>query len=279
MSRRCGWGFLPKNLQYGEKEWMRFLTQELALFTLAIQNLTIMLAVFISSVSLCILALSPVGRNNSPVSQRAIDRDKNSPLRQWVHLFLSHFSPQTAGSLYEGSMVSLRSHRLRSLNLPWLMTQVWRFCRLFECGLGGDGWVNRASSCSLAWIHGFQGAVPVLRKGAWFLFVCWPEKGQFSPLGPNPAHSGWLNQLCSWPPTLLPPSESHQDFRLGTSLMAQWIRIPLPVQGTQVWSLGWEDSTFHEVTKPESCSDWAACSRANAYKKRSHCSEEPKHCS
>ena len=61
---------------------MRFLTQELALFTLAIQNLTIMLAVFISSVSICILALSPVGRNSSPVSQRAIDRDKNSPLRQ-----------------------------------------------------------------------------------------------------------------------------------------------------------------------------------------------------
>jgi len=61
---------------------MRFFTQELALFTLAIQNLAIMLAIFISSVSLCILALSPVERNNRPVSQRAIDRDKNSPLRQ-----------------------------------------------------------------------------------------------------------------------------------------------------------------------------------------------------
>ena len=58
------------------------LNQELALLTLATQNLAIIQAVFISRFSLCILALSPTERNNSPVSQRAIDSDKNSPFRQ-----------------------------------------------------------------------------------------------------------------------------------------------------------------------------------------------------
>lgn len=53
------------------------LTQELALLTLATQNLAIMQAVFISRFSLCILALYPTERNNSPVTQRAIDSDKN----------------------------------------------------------------------------------------------------------------------------------------------------------------------------------------------------------
>lgn len=83
--------------------------------TLATQNLAIRRAVFISRFALCTLVLSPPEQNNSPVSQRAIDSDKNSPFRQWVHLFLSHSLPQTAGSLYKGNVASLRSHTLRSL--------------------------------------------------------------------------------------------------------------------------------------------------------------------
>ena len=34
------------------------------------------------------------------------------------------------------------------------------------------------------------------------------------------------------------------------SLAAQWIRVCLPVQGTWVRSLVWEDSTCHRATKP-----------------------------
>ena len=44
---------------------------------------------------------------------------------------------------------------------------------------------------------------------------------------------------------------------LGTSLAVQWIRIRLPVQGTWVRSLIWEDSTCHGATKPECCNYWA----------------------
>ena len=36
----------------------------------------------------------------------------------------------------------------------------------------------------------------------------------------------------------------------GTSLVAQWLRIRLPMQGTRVQSLVWEDTTCRRVTKP-----------------------------
>ena len=37
---------------------------------------------------------------------------------------------------------------------------------------------------------------------------------------------------------------------LGTSLVAQWLSIRLPVQGTWVRSLVWEDPTCGRATKP-----------------------------
>ena len=36
----------------------------------------------------------------------------------------------------------------------------------------------------------------------------------------------------------------------GTSLVVQWLRICLPVQGTWVWALVWEDPTCCRATKP-----------------------------
>ena len=48
--------------------------------------------------------------------------------------------------------------------------------------------------------------------------------------------------------------ESHQitneDSKKGTSLVAQWLRIRLPMQGTWVRSLVWEDLTCCGATKP-----------------------------
>ena len=37
---------------------------------------------------------------------------------------------------------------------------------------------------------------------------------------------------------------------LGASLVAQWLRICLPMQGTRVQALVWEDPTCHGATKP-----------------------------
>ena len=40
------------------------------------------------------------------------------------------------------------------------------------------------------------------------------------------------------------------NYGTRTSLVLQWIRIHLSMQGTQVWSLVWEDSTCCGTTKP-----------------------------
>ena len=42
------------------------------------------------------------------------------------------------------------------------------------------------------------------------------------------------------------------------SLVAQWLRICLPVQGTRVWALVWEDPTCHRATGPV-CHNYWAC--------------------
>ena len=42
----------------------------------------------------------------------------------------------------------------------------------------------------------------------------------------------------------------HKNIHIGTSLVVQWLRIRLPVQGTRVQALVREDPTCHEATKP-----------------------------
>ena len=50
----------------------------------------------------------------------------------------------------------------------------------------------------------------------------------------------------------------------GASLVAQWLRICLPMQGTRVWALVWEDPTCCETTRPVSHNYWACASGACA---------------
>ena len=49
----------------------------------------------------------------------------------------------------------------------------------------------------------------------------------------------------------------HIKVLVVTSLVVLWLRIHLPVQGTQVRSLVWEDPTCHRATKPVHHSCWA----------------------
>ena len=46
----------------------------------------------------------------------------------------------------------------------------------------------------------------------------------------------------------------------GASLVAQWLRICLPMQGTRVWALVWEDPTGRGATRPVSHDYWACAS-------------------
>ena len=52
-----------------------------------------------------------------------------------------------------------------------------------------------------------------------------------------------LNVICHW-------GNADENHNTGTSLVAQWLRIRLPMQGTQVQALVWEDPTCHAATKP-----------------------------
>ena len=47
---------------------------------------------------------------------------------------------------------------------------------------------------------------------------------------------------------------------LGTSLVVQWLRIHLPMQGTRVQSLVREDLTCRGATKPMCHNSWSPCS-------------------
>ena len=47
-------------------------------------------------------------------------------------------------------------------------------------------------------------------------------------------------------------NEAKKNASLWASLVAQWLRILLPMQGTQVQALVWEDPTCRGATKPVS---------------------------
>ena len=81
------------------------------------------------------------------------------------------------------------------------------------------------------------------------------------------------------------------------SLVAQWLRLCLPMQGTRVWALLWEDPTCRRATKPVHHNYWAcaleptshnywahmphllkpACLEPVLCNKRSHHNEKPAH--
>ena len=62
--------------------------------------------------------------------------------------------------------------------------------------------------------------------------------------------SWWVGQSIRW--------------QLGASLVAQWLRICLPMQGTWVRALVWEDPTCHGAAGPVSHNYWACASGACA---------------
>ena len=67
--------------------------------------------------------------------------------------------------------------------------------------------------------------------------------------------------VLAWPGLKTPPADRKELTREawcaltnveGTSLVVQWLRICLPIQGTQVWSLAQEDLICCRATKPTS---------------------------
>ena len=56
----------------------------------------------------------------------------------------------------------------------------------------------------------------------------------------------------------------NQNSSARASLVAQWLRVCLPMQGTRVRALVWEEPTYRGATRPVSHSYWACTSGACA---------------
>ena len=95
--------------------------------------------------------------------------------------------------------------------------------------------------------------------------VPWPCRGQLPDCLPLPTRllsfSRWapdlgpLTCLVPRPPpatSLLPFSPQLSEICAWTSLVAQWLRVCLPMQGTRVRALVWEDPTCRGATGPVS---------------------------
>ena len=90
-------------------------------------------------------------------------------------------------------------------------------------------------------------------------FMVWPW--------PWPLCTGWSLLWAE-----LYPIQLHAEI----SLVVQWQRICLPMQGTLVWSLVLEDSTLHWATKPVDHNYWSPHTLETMLcNKRSHCNEKP----
>ena len=108
--------------------------------------------------------------------------------------------------------------------------------------------------------------------------------------------AGCHNEGAHKPQLRSPPATTKT--RRGTSLVAQWSRIRLPTQGTQVRALVREDPTCHRAAKPVRHNYLACALKPVSHNywvrmpqllkpvrlepvlcnKRSHCNEKPAHC-
>ena len=90
--------------------------------------------------------------------------------------------------------------------------------------------------------------------------VCFPiRSGPRRPWLTRTTTGGTSNQQLCWNPG----SRSRRELK-GASLVAQWLRVRLPMQGTRVRALVWGDPTCRGATGPVSHNCWACASGACA---------------
>ena len=96
-----------------------------------------------------------------------------------------------------------------------------------------------------------------------FTLMHWRRKWQSTPVFLPGKFHGYRSLLgySPWGCKELDMTEHRHKDKTGKSyrisLVAQWLRICLPMQVTQVWSLVWEDPTCCRETKPVRHNCWA----------------------
>ena len=134
----------------------------------------------------------------------------------------------------------------------------------------------QAPQLSLAYLKHAQNTCISLQLGkiiyhkAYFIMKCWLSHNLLNTV------LKVRNRMVVWVPVVDPhdhvaawelwlqqlPSIKREDLR--ASLVAQWLRICLPMQGTRVRALVWEDPTCRGAAGPVSHSCWACASGACA---------------
>ena len=238
-------------------------------------------------------------------SPRSCEDTLEARSEAWGHGDHPHLGPSLSFSsteqerafltFWEGTREVLGRHKLQrpcnmwvSLVLPLLYSLSILSCS--HTSLCPDPWTHHTSSChrtfaldvSLAWnflYHLLQACSNVTT----FVRYFW-----------QPCHSLFSFLLNLFPQHLLPSLKHTYSW---TSLVEQWLRIHLPMQGTRVRFLVWEDLTCCRATKlvrhnywactlePTSHNYWAhvpqllkpAHLEPTLRNKRSHCNEKPAH--
>ena len=98
-----------------------------------------------------------------------------------------------------------------------------------------------------------------------FRFTCYLRKVQLK----TQVNSTWLNPIwkscmAKMEITIQAGGIEKMNKKLRASLVAQWLRICLPMQGTRVRALVWKDPTCRGASRPMSHNYWACASGACA---------------
>ena len=120
-----------------------------------------------------------------------------------------------------------------------------------------------------------------------YIVLSLPHKTLYYQTFLHPAVDSWWILIHGMRAEVIPATSGLFKKRngCGTSLVAQWLRIRLPMQGTRVLALGWEDPTCRGATKPVCHNYWARMPQLLKptylepvlHNKRSHHNEKPAH--
>ena len=138
--------------------------------------------------------------------------------------------------------------------------------------------------CVCVYIYIFFYVISKCKHSVFTAFLQYFEHSTVCSFTHSPIHLFKQHLLSTY--YSFPAIKSH----VRASLVAQWLRIRLPMQGTRVQALVWEDPTCRGATKPMHHNYWACALKPACHNywsphtqspcsatKRSHRSEKPAH--